>query len=109
MRAGELRQRLTIEEQTITRDEFGAERALWTEVAEVWGAVDDSGGSEQFVSQAEQRQAERLTKIKIRWLDGVSVKMRVAHGGRFYEIERIERDPTMRREMLLYCREVNPP
>jgi SPP1 family predicted phage head-tail adaptor len=111
MRAGELRQRITIEEQTITHDEFGAEVVLWENIDQVWAAIDDGitqRNEERFLPQAGQRIAGRLTQIKIRWRDGITVKMRISHGGQIYQIERIERDPTLKRQLILHCSEVNP-
>jgi SPP1 family predicted phage head-tail adaptor len=109
MRAGELRHRITIEEQVITRDIYGDEVAMWARLGEAWAAVEDESGAERFVTAAgEQRVAERLTRIRLRHRSDLTPKMRIAHNSNYYNIERIERDPTLARQIVLLCSEVNP-
>lgn len=108
MRAGLLRQRVRIEQFTAVQDEYGQPIEAWTTLATVWASVEDDTGGERFLPNAEQRIAERLTRITIRERAGLTVKMRVVHGANIYQIERIERDPTMARQLVLWCSEVNP-
>lgn len=50
MRAGELRERVTIQSATASRDAFGAEVLTWTDTATVWAKVVERGGREPVVA-----------------------------------------------------------
>lgn len=75
MRAGRLDRRVTIEQKTITRDDFGAELVTWSTFAEVWAEIRDVNSTERVVEQL--RTVSRLTMVMIRWLPGLTSDMRV--------------------------------
>jgi len=108
MRAGQLRNRVEIQEKSVSRDEYGAEVVTWVEVATVWASVEPVSGSERWIGGLDQTIAERTTRIRIRYMSGIDATMRVVFGDLVYDIEQVIQ-PWMRgRELQLICREVNP-
>ena len=76
----------------------------WGVFAEVWGSVEPLRGREFWA--AKELQAEVSTRIRIRYLDGITPKMQVMDGSRLYWIEAVI-DPEMRHiEMQLMCKEI---
>lgn len=104
MRAGQLRDRVTLQEVTETRDSFGAVVEAWSDVATVWAEVADLSGREYF--DAQQTNAELKTRIRIRYRSGVVPKMRAVFGSRVFDIESVIDPDSRRRELHLMCKEV---
>jgi len=104
MRAGKLRRRLVIQQATETQGATGEMAVTWGTFATVWGSVEPLRGREFWA--AKELQAEVSTRIRIRYLAGVTPKMQVLDGTRLYWIDAVI-DPEMRHiEMQLMCREV---
>lgn len=104
MRAGRLRNRITIQEKTVTQNTYGEEVIVWSDVDTVWGSIEPMRGREFVEFQREG--AEVTTRIVIRHLSGVVPEMRATEGSHVYDIlsviNRDERDI----QMELMCREV---
>jgi len=109
VQAGKLRERVTIQRETVTRDSFGAEVNPWKDVATVWASVRArtiQSTGETFVATADQVLATISHTVRIRQRAGLSPKMRLLWGNRVLQIEAIS-DPTGRKaEMLLQCQEI---
>lgn len=75
MRAGRLDRRITIEQKTVTRDDFGAEIIAWATFAEVWAEIRDVNSVEKVIDQL--RTMTRLTMVTTRYVPGVTTDMRV--------------------------------
>lgn len=90
MQAGRLRHRLTIESPTETRDALGQAVASWTTFAQVWGDFMPLSGRERFLSQ--QTHAEVTARAVIRYLAGLTEKMRIVFDGDAWEILHIKDD-----------------
>ncbi len=102
MRAGTLRHSITIEKATETRDSFGAVSVSWATYATLRARKAVSGGRE-FVA-AQQLRSEISALFVCRYQPGVSPKMRLNHGGVYYDILSAN-DPTgMGRELQLLCK-----
>ena len=102
MRSGRLRHRVTIQTQTKTQDSTGSVIPSWSEFAEVWASIEPISGREFF--SASQVQSSVSTRIRIRFCDGVTPKMRVVHGSDYYDIEAVIPDQISgRHEMQLMC------
>ena len=65
MRAGRLRHRLNLQQQTATQDSFGGAIITWATTATVWGGVEALSGSENFT--ADQVQSSLQVRIIIRY------------------------------------------
>lgn len=104
MRAGELRERITIQQATATRDAIGGEVEAWTTYAEMYAAIEPLSGRELFA--AKQVAGEVSHRVRIRYHAGIVPKMRALHGARVLDIEAALNVDTRDRETHLYCREV---
>lgn len=104
MRAGKLRRRLIIQRGIETQGATGEMATIWATFATVWGSVEPLRGREFWA--AKELQAQVSTRIRIRYLAGVTAKMQVVDGAKLYWIEAVI-DPEMRHiQMDLMCMEV---
>lgn len=108
VRAGQLRERVTIQEQVAHRSSSGAEVIAWSDMATVWASVEPVSGNERWIAGLDQRLAERTVRIRLRYRTGVTEKMRVVFGERVFDIQQVIHPWTRRRELYLICREVHP-
>ena len=106
MKIGKLRHMITIQEYTATRDSFGAEVEGWSDKVSVFASVTPMSGKEYFTSQ--QLNAEVTTKITIRYLAGITPKMRVMFGNRIFEILSVLNFEERKIELNLMCKESVP-
>lgn len=105
MQTGRLRERLTIQQQSVTRDASGEQLIAWTEVATVWGQVSPGASNERFLASAGQRVAEVTHTARIRYRSGITPKMRILWETRVLEIISVV-DPDGRlRTTILLCKE----
>jgi len=98
MQAGKLRHRITIEAPTGTQNKYGEPVEGWAPFAEVYASREDLTGREQFLAQ--QVKADVTTRFVVRYLDGVSAKMRILSDGVSYNIESVA-DPDGKRRTLV--------
>jgi SPP1 family predicted phage head-tail adaptor len=106
MRAGLLRHRITIQVDTPTQDDYGEPIASWGTFATRWAAVEPVSGRETVMAGDQQVEASGGVRVRLRRLDGVSVKHRISWDSRLFDIESVVNDPTNARWQVLYCREV---
>ena len=79
MNLGKMRYRITIQEPGINQDDYGN-----IIVATVWADIVPVSGREYF--GANQQNSETQYKIYIRYLDGITQKMRILHNNVEYQI-----------------------
>jgi SPP1 family predicted phage head-tail adaptor len=84
MQAGKLRHRITIQSPTETRDDHGQAIKTWSTFATVNGSIVPES-SREFWS-AKQTQADITHLFSIRYLPGVTSRMRIAYGSRVFQI-----------------------
>ncbi len=106
MRAGQIRHRVALQSQNVSRDTDGAEVVFWATIATVWGSVVQLSGSERFVAFGAQHHATASTKITIRYRGCVDPAMRAVALGRTFKILEVRHDPTWQRQIDLLCEEV---
>ena len=99
MRAGRLRQRLTLQSKSETRDAYGAAIISWSDEATLWGAIEPLSGKEYLAQDSIQSEAK--VRIVIRYYSGVATTWRVKHGGLFYDIKDVMNLDTRNRQMTL--------
>ncbi len=104
MRAGDLRHKVTIQQKTITKDTEGIPSETWTDFATVWAAIEPLQGREFFSAQAINAQV--TTRIRIRYLAGISPTMRVSYGTRIFDIQAVIDVEERHLELQLMCQEV---
>ena len=98
MKSGALRHRLTIQHVTEARDSLGQAIETWSQFAVVYGSIEPMSGRERFLSA--QTQAEATYRSRIRWLSGLTAKMRISFNEKIYDITYIA-DDGRRRELVL--------
>lgn len=101
MKACRLRHTVTIQSPTETKNSTGEVETTWGTFASVRAAVEPLRGQEYFA--AKQVQASTNVRIRVRYMTGITTKMRVLFESRYFAIEGII-DPEMRhRELQLMC------
>lgn len=101
MNACKLKHSVTIQERTETTNSTGEVEWTWGTYVIARAAVEPLRGQEYFA--AKQVQASTQVRIRIRYMTGITTKMRVVFEGRYFAIEGII-DPEMRhRELQLMC------
>ena len=103
MRAGQLRHKVIIQENTPSRDGYGAEVESWSDFATIWAAIEPIRGREFWESQ--QINAEVTARITIRYLSVVTPKMRVKYGTRIFGIISVINPEERNRELQLMVKE----
>lgn len=105
MRAGKLRHEVTIEQYSESVSTKGDPVKSWSDFATgVWASIEPVSGREAFISQ--QLLASVTHVVRLRYLSGVSPKMRVKYGSRYFRIEVVRDLEERDREMVLACTEV---
>lgn len=100
MRAGTLRERITLQSFVSTQNEIGEVTEAWVDFAAlVPASVLDISGKEFIASAATQNTV--LTKIVIREMTGVLASMQITHGADTYAIKSIIRQRD--KSLLLMC------
>lgn len=97
MRAGQLRQRITIQQPTIVQDTFGEADVTWSTYIQAWASIEPLRGREAL--EAMSLQQEVTHRVRMRHRDGVTPDMRISHDGRTFNIRSVrnlwERDKTI--------------
>jgi SPP1 family predicted phage head-tail adaptor len=99
--AQSLRHKLTIQSTTQTQASDGSVIDTWGTFATAWGEVKPLSGREYFSAQAEGSSVSH--KIKIRYIAGITTKMRVLWGARVFDIEAALNSDEGNRELILMC------
>jgi len=81
---GKLRERVTIQQATETRNRLGEATQSWNAYAEVWASVEGLSGRE--VLQSGQQQTEVSHRVRMRYVHGMTQNMRILWRGRVLEI-----------------------
>lgn len=107
MQAGRLRQRVTIEQATETRDAFGATLQSWTALAQVWAEVlpKVGGTGEEFATDAASERTSQGYTINLRYRSDVTTMMRVNWQNKLLDIESVADPDGRRRALRLECKE----
>lgn len=102
MRAGLLDQKVTIQQVTdsATTASAGGSKS-WATFATVWARIEALRGAEFY--QAQVVQTDLSHKVTIRYLAGVTAKMRIAYGSRTLEIVSVLDDTARRTFLTLMC------
>lgn len=101
MRAGELRERVTLQRKSVTRDSYGAEVITWTDIATVWASVAPLRGRE-FLEQRRDGN-EVTTRITLRYRSSLEPIHRAVHRSTTYDVQSVIHKETRFRELELMC------
>lgn len=103
MKIGKLRHRILIEQAAETRDADGSVIEAWSTYATVQASIEPISAREYFAAQSTQ--ADVTHRINLRYLAGVTPKMRVSYGSRLFDILSVINVDESNRELQLMCRE----
>ena len=104
MRAGTLRHPVIIQAATDGRTATGSPSRTWNTWAEAFVSVRPLSGQELQDAQALE---ERIThEVRMRWIEGVTAKMRIVLDERTLEIVTAPSKDERRRELVIQAREV---
>ncbi len=106
MRAGDLRELVTIQRATATTNSYGEPITSWSTLATVWCSVRMLSGREALNAGANQVQAAANVDVRIYYRSDVTAKMRALLVSRVLDIETVDDPDGRRRELRLMCREV---
>lgn len=104
MRAGRLRQLITIQSRTEVKGAAGGRSYTWATFATVRAEVAGISGREYLAAQ--QIQAEITHRVLIRYLSGVKAEMRILWGTRTLEILTVLESSGRNTELTLMCKEL---
>ena len=99
MRAGELRNPITIETNTPGRDAYGGVTNTWTTYLSAWARMENESGGEHLGSDSVQSTDQHL--FTIRYQPGITNKMRVNFSGRIYDIVAINNTLELGKTLLI--------
>lgn len=100
--AGRLRERVTVQQASETRNALGETLQTWSTYSTIWASVEGVSSRESLL--AGQQEIAISHRVRMRWLDGLTQNMRLRWRNRTLDIISIlERDN--RREHELLCQE----
>lgn len=103
IRPGELNERVTVQQHSEERNALGETVMSWSDFAVRWAKVE--GVSSREALQFGQQNFDVTHKVKMRYLDGLTNKMRISWRGRTLEIISVL-EHASRSEHELICQEV---
>ncbi len=103
MNIGEMRHRITFQQPIKTPDGYKGQTVQWQNVATVWASVEPLTGREYFYSH--QIKAELTHRVRIRYREGITEKMRIKHRERVLAIESILDLKEEHKTIEILCRE----
>ncbi len=101
MNPGRLRHRLTFQLPTYTQLESGEETLTFVQLGTVWGSIEDLSGRE--VIQTGQQIADVSTRIRCRFLPGVTAECRIVAGRRTFDIVHLNNVEGINKEYEILC------
>jgi SPP1 family predicted phage head-tail adaptor len=87
MRAGKLRDRITVQVQSTTQDDAGQPLTTWTDVAALWSDVQYTSGLSAIRSGMDTSNVK--ASIRIRYRVGIDAGMRILFGATVFSIEAV--------------------
>lgn len=105
IKAGDLRHRVTIQQETNTPDSRGGNAVSWAAITNgtCWASVEPMKAYERF--QHAQIQHAVTHKVTVRHRTDITAGMRVLFGSRTFEIQGIRRPDERNRYLILECEE----
>jgi SPP1 family predicted phage head-tail adaptor len=103
MRGGSLRHRIVVERPVEAQAADGSIVTTWETFATAWASIEPLVGREYFAQQREQATVSH--KIRMRYLPGITHKIRLVWGSRAFEIESVLNVAERNRELVLMANE----
>lgn len=106
MNPGRLDTLVSIRRAATTRAPNGSVISTWSDVAEVWAAIEPASGREAMIAQ--QLSTQVSAKATIRHGSGVTVKDRIVDGSTVYEVTRVANTGTRNSWQEIWLTEAKP-
>ena len=107
VRAGRLRHRVTIQQRSQSLNDYGEPSNSFSTLAEVWAAIEPTGGDERVEMQSTSRQQHTTHRVTIRHLANVDATCQVIYGSRVLGIVSVMNPDEKDEHLILMCRESN--
>lgn len=104
MKAGELRNVITLRKKTIAYDSYNQPIETWADAETLKASVITTGGREFYAAQ--KLNAETSTVFKVRYTKAVNTRMKVKYGNQNYDIISINDVDGKHTELLISAKEV---
>ena len=104
MRSGNLRNSVIIQTPTESFDSNGELISTWATFSTVWASIEPLTGREFWAARTVN--AEMIGKIRLRYINGITPKMRVLFGIRYFNINTIINTDEKNIELILLVTEV---
>jgi len=104
LRAGNLRHYITIEQPVENFDSNKELITTWSTFSQVWAEILPLVGREYW--SAKQVNAETTGKLRIRYIAGITPKMRIKFGTRIFDITGVINIEERNEEIVIYYSEV---
>lgn len=98
---GKLRHRLTIQQSVRSDDSGGGATLVWTDIDEVWGAIEAISGQENL--EAGRISGKVVYRITLRYRDDLAPEMRLLSGSEVFEILSVQDEDGRRRFLTCKC------
>ena len=99
IRAGDLREIVSILEPVETRDAFGGVVTTWQEIENCWARVVTQKGDEAL--RAASTDSRATVRIQMRYRPGITAQMRLMWNGREYDVRDVDDSLRQRGELWL--------
>ena len=103
MPAGRYRHRITLQNATITRNEYGEVIRTWYDLDTVWAAVDTLKGDEYFAARTLRNAVSH--RVTLRYRSDITPHHRLLFEGRTFDIEAVLPD-SRKTQLVLMCSEL---
>ena len=100
-RAGQLKFQITIQQQTATQL-YGEPTLSWSTFAICKASIEPISGREYFA--AKQIISEQLFRFTIRYISGITAKMRISYNSTHYDIQDVIDIGNNHKEIQMICR-----
>lgn len=104
MQAGLLKEWIVIEQETVTRDQYGGEQKTWSEFARTRARIQFKAGDQVLENREEIHTVTNV--VTIRYRIGVTRQMRLTWGGEKYRILSIDRN-RQEQSLVIKCELIN--
>lgn len=106
MKIGEMRHRITFQQEIKTPDGHKGFTIQWQDLVTVWASVEPlSIASTREYFYSHQIKPEVTHKVKMRYREDITEKMRIKHRGRVLDIKSIIDLKERREELEILCKE----
>jgi len=103
IKAGKYNKVISLQKQVSEQNDYGGIVSKWKTVANIRAAVEPLQGREYFSGPFQM--GENIVRVRIRYIEGVTRKMRIRYGNRVFDIYSVIDSMESHRELQLMCKE----